>query len=381
MSVKSHAGGSGEGGGGGATLTFSSSPVLGKLSEPVTTTSSGFLHSLNEDIMAGIVSSKAGDSLSNETDSFLTALNFKDKHPLMLFDKELKFYYRAWKGISNTRSTTELIILALNSSIIMTYVFKFVAPSQPLRVELWPIYAVDASVIFLNLLSIMSFKVLARSPNINCHTYVDMTKVPSFDAVYSDCKTWDQWIFTYLWYERYYWVAAKCGAEVLSMMILLVEQTFANGTCTAHDMKNVVLQLYWLDCNIEGVTQTTSIFTAMRLMLHSFTYIVLARAEFELIMAIHALSLAFLTVCNLLTPSMAFLHPTISYGVILALACIYFERNQRLLYLREIRFRHTERKLRDQRDQTASFQSTDVHVNQRGGAAFPPSLSSLSQSE
>ena len=340
----------------------------------------GLLYSLNEDIMMGIISAKTGDSI--ETDSFLQDLNYKDKHPLMLFDEEMKHYYRSWKGVSNNRPTTELIILALNMSIVATYVIKFVMPSQPLRADMWPIYAVDFCVVLLNLLSMVAFKVLASSsPNVNCHNYVDMTKACSRVAIYSECQTWDQRLFTFLWYERHYWVAAKCGAELLSMLILLVEQTFANGTCTASDMKNVVQRLYWLDCNMEGVSQATSIFTAMRLLLHPFTYVVLARAEFEYIMTIHGLSLTFLTICNLLTPSLAFLHPTILYGIILGLGMLYFERNQRLLYLREVRFRHTERKLRDQ---TATLTGPLDHlfVSQRQGAPpFPASLSSMSQSE
>lgn len=329
-------------------------------------------------------SSEPGKTLV--TDSFLNGLTYKEKYPVMLFDAQFKYFYRDYKFYQNSRPSTDAVLVVLNFTLLGTYFIKYVfhtGNNTDLPAALvWCIFCIDMGACLLNLSSLLYLRSLSFFP-LNVHNYIDAKKLPPFEDQYFYCKDgrWDTWAATFLWQQRHVVVALKCLLEVASIMVVHLEQTFSGGTCTVDDVGNLALRLYWLNCNLEGVSQATSIFTAMRLILHPFSYAVLASAEFELIICIQGAVITFLAVCNLLTPSLAFLHPTLSYGFILGVGMLYDERNKRLSYIREMRLRLAERSLRDQTLLTASFGSTEerfVPTRQRSGGAFPPSLSSLS---
>ena len=309
-------------------------------------TADDLLQSLNGDILASISAMKepsitegvSDSDPSLDTDSFLTDLGFKDRAPLMLFDEKTKHYYRQWKAVFSTRRGCEGIVLFLNVMLSLTVVIKY----SPWPAEIvWPLFLIDVVILSLNMVYFTYVRLLSWLP-CNCHAIIDTRAVISQSKVFAQAHTWSQRIATFLWHQRHYIGAVKLFVEVLAMMILFAEQTFASGTCTRSDLRNAVTQLYWLACNFEGGVEATSIFTAFRILLHPFVYGVIGWTEFESTMAIFVMCMMFLLICNLLTPSLAFLHPTLVYGALIGVALASAERSRRLVYLKELRQRHLE---------------------------------------
>lgn len=313
-------------------------------------TADELLQSLHGDILASHQKAEPPVSITEglsdtdpslvETDSFLTELGYKEKAPLMLLDEKTLYYFRQWKAVYSTRRGCEVTILALSVMLSLTVVIKY----TPWPAEVvWPLFVIDVVTLLLNLLSLTYYRLLSWLPG-NCHAIIDTQTIVSQSKMFSHAHTdtWPQRLATHLWHQRYRVIAAKLFFEVLAMMVLFAEQSFANGTCTRSDLRNATIQLYWLSCNLEGASEATCIFTAFRILLHPFVYMVLGWTDFEHNMTIFVLCMVYLLVCNLLTPSLAFLHPTLVYGILLGMAMASAERFRRLLYLKELRQRHLE---------------------------------------